>query len=170
MPRRMFVFDPPDRFVAGTVGQPGQRTFFLQARKAGQVVSVVLEKVQVAVLAERLDALLDELESTGVAVPAEGQGRRPERLVDRLVERGGIGRDDLGRLGDSAGLELVEEDAEPLGEHGDLDLLEDDRDDLARTPGLEEERPVAGLADRAGHEPIGRVESKESSGHQWTLA
>ena len=63
----MFVFDPPDRFVAGTVGQPGQRTFFLQARKAGQVVSVVLEKVQVAVLAERLDALLDELESTGVA-------------------------------------------------------------------------------------------------------
>jgi uncharacterized repeat protein (TIGR03847 family) len=59
----MFVFDPPDRFVAGTVGQPGQRTFFLQARKAGQVVSVVLEKVQVAVLAERLDALLDELES-----------------------------------------------------------------------------------------------------------
>ena len=67
MPRRMFVFDPPDRFVAGTVGQPGQRIFFLQARKAGQVVSVVLEKVQVAVLAERLDALLDELESQGVA-------------------------------------------------------------------------------------------------------
>lgn len=63
----MFLFDPPDRFVAGTVGQPGQRTFFLQARKAGQVVSVVLEKVQVAVLAERLDALLDELESHGVA-------------------------------------------------------------------------------------------------------
>ena len=63
----MFVFDPPDRFVAGTVGQPGQRTFFLQARKAGQVVSVVLEKVQVAALAERLDALLDELESQGVA-------------------------------------------------------------------------------------------------------
>ena len=63
----MFLFDPPDRFVAGTVGQQGQRTFFLQARKAGQVVSVVLEKVQVAVLAERLDALLDELESHGVA-------------------------------------------------------------------------------------------------------
>jgi uncharacterized repeat protein (TIGR03847 family) len=66
----MFVFDPPDRFVAGTVGQPGQRTFFLQARKAGQVVSVVLEKVQVAALAERLDALLDELESHGMAVGA----------------------------------------------------------------------------------------------------
>jgi uncharacterized repeat protein (TIGR03847 family) len=70
----MFLFDPPDRFVAGTVGQPGQRTFFLQARKAGQVVSVVLEKVQVAVLAERLDALLDELESHGVAdAPAQAE-------------------------------------------------------------------------------------------------
>src|SRR4029079_1497269 len=67
MPRRMFFFDPPDRFVAGTVGEPGQRTFFLQARKASKVVSVVLEKVQVQVLAERLDELLDELESHGVA-------------------------------------------------------------------------------------------------------
>jgi uncharacterized repeat protein (TIGR03847 family) len=62
----MFYFDPPDRFVAGTIGEPGQRTFFLQAKKASQVVSVVLEKVQVAVLAERLDQLLDELESRGV--------------------------------------------------------------------------------------------------------
>ena len=66
MPRRVFVFDPPDRFVAGTVGLPGSRTFFLQARRAGQVVSVVLEKVQVAVLAERLGVLLDELESRGI--------------------------------------------------------------------------------------------------------
>ncbi len=66
MPRRLFLFDPPDRFVAGTIGQPGNRTFFLQARRAGQIVSVVLEKVQVAVLAERLGVLLDELEARGI--------------------------------------------------------------------------------------------------------
>src|SRR6476469_1714360 len=71
MPRRLFSFDPPDRFVAGTIGQPGNRTFFLQARRAGQVVSVVLEKVQVAVLAERLGVLLDELEARGIALPTE---------------------------------------------------------------------------------------------------
>src|SRR5258708_22727804 len=71
MPRRLFNFDPPDRFVAGTIGQPGNRTFFLQARRAGQIVSVVLEKVQVAVLAERLGVLLDELEARGVAQPTE---------------------------------------------------------------------------------------------------
>lgn len=66
-------FDLPDRFVAGTVGEPGERTFFLQARKDERVVSVSLEKQQVAVLAERMDDLLDELMSndltTGV-VPA----------------------------------------------------------------------------------------------------
>ena len=72
MPRRLFDFDPPDRFVAGTIGQPGNRTFFLQARRAGQIVSVVLEKVQVAVLAERLGVLLDELESRGITPPVNG--------------------------------------------------------------------------------------------------
>lgn len=72
MPRRLFSFDPPDRFIAGTIGQPGNRTFFLQARRAGQIVSVVLEKVQVAVLAERLGVLLDELEARGVTAAAEG--------------------------------------------------------------------------------------------------
>jgi uncharacterized repeat protein (TIGR03847 family) len=54
-------FDPPERFVAGTVGPPGQRTFFLQARTGTRVTSVSLEKQQVSVLAERIDELLDEL-------------------------------------------------------------------------------------------------------------
>ena len=49
-PVRSFVYDPPERLVIGTVGQPGERTFFLQARGAGQLTSVVLEKVQVAAL------------------------------------------------------------------------------------------------------------------------
>jgi uncharacterized repeat protein (TIGR03847 family) len=68
-------FDPPERFVAGTVGPPGQRTFFLQARTGARVTSVALEKQQVFVLAERIDELLDELlaslegETTIPAVP-----------------------------------------------------------------------------------------------------
>ncbi len=53
-------FEQPDRFVAGTVGQPGQRTFFLQAKEGPRITSVALEKQQVAILAERLDLLLDE--------------------------------------------------------------------------------------------------------------
>ncbi len=66
MSRRRYLFDPPERFVAGTVGQPGDRTFFLQARDGPRVVSIVLEKVQVAVLADRLGDLLSELERRGV--------------------------------------------------------------------------------------------------------
>ena len=51
-----YDFGVPDRFVTGTVGQPGHRTFFLQARKGSALVSVVIEKIQV--LAERLALLL----------------------------------------------------------------------------------------------------------------
>jgi hypothetical protein len=51
MSRAIHVFRTPDRFVAGTVGQPGNRTFYLQAVHDNRVISVVLEKQQVAVLA-----------------------------------------------------------------------------------------------------------------------
>ncbi len=65
MPRQLFVFDPPERFVAGTVGQPGDRTFYLQASGAGRTVSVALEKVQVSLLAEKLTELLEEVQRRG---------------------------------------------------------------------------------------------------------
>ena len=69
----VYSYDPPDRFVAGTVGQPGDRTFYLQASAGGRVTSVALEKVQVSLLAERLDELLDEVLRRGAgatAIPA----------------------------------------------------------------------------------------------------
>ena len=70
MPRQVFLYDPPDRFVAGTVGQPGQRVFYLQASGGGRTTSVVLEKEQVAALAERIDELLDEVvRRTGGSAP-----------------------------------------------------------------------------------------------------
>jgi len=60
MTHQVHAFEPPERFVAGTVGEPGDRTFFLQARGGGRVVSVALEKVQVQLLAEKLEELLTE--------------------------------------------------------------------------------------------------------------
>ena len=57
----VFDYDPPERFVAGTVGPPGSRTFFLQARGRRGLTSVALEKAQVAALAERVGELLDEV-------------------------------------------------------------------------------------------------------------
>lgn len=58
---QLYDYDPPERFVAGTVGQPGARTFFLQARAGTRLTSVALEKAQVSILAERVDELLDEV-------------------------------------------------------------------------------------------------------------
>jgi uncharacterized repeat protein (TIGR03847 family) len=64
-------YDPPERFVAGTVGEPGQRTFFLQARAGNRMTSVALEKQQVSVLATRIEELLDEvMNASDSAVPA----------------------------------------------------------------------------------------------------
>ena len=71
MSRSLHVFDPPERFVAGTVGQPGDRTFYLQAAGGGRLVSVALEKTQVAVLAERVEELLDEVRRRGELPAAE---------------------------------------------------------------------------------------------------
>jgi uncharacterized repeat protein (TIGR03847 family) len=68
-----YLYDPPERFVAGAVGQPGERSFYLQAADGNRVTSVALEKFQVSQLAERLDELLDEvLRRTGgrASVPA----------------------------------------------------------------------------------------------------
>ena len=74
-------FDWPDRFVVGTVGPPGSRTFFLQARSGDHVVSVSLEKQQTAALAERIEEVLDELmaeDGNPYSIPA----LTPEELVD----------------------------------------------------------------------------------------
>ncbi|MFL6061361.1 MAG: DUF3090 family protein [Marmoricola sp.] len=74
-------FDPPERFIAGTVGEPGQRAFFLQARSGPRVTSVALEKQQVEILGERIDELLDELLSAG-GVAAVIPAITPLDLVD----------------------------------------------------------------------------------------
>jgi uncharacterized repeat protein (TIGR03847 family) len=63
-------YDLPDRFVSGTVGPPGERTFFLQVRDGARVTSVALEKEQVAVLADRLDDLLDQVGDDAAATAA----------------------------------------------------------------------------------------------------
>lgn len=54
-------FDPVDDISTGAVGLPGERTFFIQAEKDGQILSVLVEKEQVAVLSERLSQLLDQI-------------------------------------------------------------------------------------------------------------
>src|SRR5438046_2548113 len=82
MPRRLFVFDLPDRFATGTVGEPGNRAFFLQARDGRRVVSVGLEKAQVAVLADRLGKLLVELDRRGIVEDPPAPIQPDEKPLD----------------------------------------------------------------------------------------
>ena len=90
MAGQVFDFDPPERFVAGTVGSPGSRAFFLQARSGRVVTSVSLEKLQVSALAERVEELLDEVvrRSGGSApVPAVAPvDRRDDEPLETPVE------------------------------------------------------------------------------------
>jgi uncharacterized repeat protein (TIGR03847 family) len=81
MPTIVHEFAWPDRVVIGTIGVPGERTFYLQVRTGKQIVSIALEKQQSAQLAEKIDEILDQLgtlEGNPFSVPTS----TPIELVD----------------------------------------------------------------------------------------
>jgi uncharacterized repeat protein (TIGR03847 family) len=115
----VYSYDPPERFVAGTVGQPGERTFYLQATTSTRVTSVALEKGQVSQLAERLDELLDEVtRRTGTASSARlvGAGEDDGPLDLPLTEDFRVGAIALAwdHDGERVIIEAQEESEEPL--------------------------------------------------------
>jgi uncharacterized repeat protein (TIGR03847 family) len=128
--RQVHEFDPPERFVAGTVGQPGERTFYLQARQGARTVSVALEKAQVAVLADRLAQLLDEVSRRGGEVPPlappDLEDVRP--LDGPVEEEFRVGAMALAWDGDS-GRVVVEAQAAGEEPESATGLLEDDADE-----------------------------------------
>ncbi len=121
MTRRLFIFDDPDRFVAGTVGDPGERAFYLQARKGGSLVSVGLEKVQVAALAERMDDLLNAVEAPDGSAAADERG-----LEEPVVELFRVG---AMALAWDAPNEAIVVEAQTPTEDGDYLELPDDAED-----------------------------------------
>jgi uncharacterized repeat protein (TIGR03847 family) len=136
-------FDEPQRFVAGTVGEPGQRTFFLQAREGARVTSVGLEKQQVSVLAERVEMLLDEaLRRSGgdASIPAVApvDSRDGEPLDQPIVEEFRVGTITLSWDAD-AGLVVIE--LFPVSDDNVVEF-EDDPEDDADAPDVELEVEV----------------------------
>ena len=65
--------DPVDALGAGAVGEPGERVFYLQARKERAQLTVLVEKEQVALLATEavafLDRIADEYPETPMTLP-----------------------------------------------------------------------------------------------------
>lgn len=122
MARRLFIIDDPDRFVAGTVGAPGDRSFYLQARKGGALVSVGLEKSQVAALASRLEDLLEAVEA-----PASRQESPDDHpLEEPVVELFRVGAMALAWDPDRAAVVI---EAQTPSESGDYIELPDDAED-----------------------------------------
>ena len=56
-----FELDPVTRIAAGAVGEPGERIFYLQARSADQLVTLLVEKEQVRALAVSIQQMLEQL-------------------------------------------------------------------------------------------------------------
>ena len=142
---------PPERFVAGTVGQPGSRTFFLQARSGSRITSVSLEKQQVMALAERIDQLLDELLARGdsrTPVPAVAPLALDdsEPLEQPLVEEFRVGTMTLSwdESDETVVVEVFPIDLDDDGEDEDEEDLEELREGMEA---LDEGSIPAGLAD-----------------------
>jgi uncharacterized repeat protein (TIGR03847 family) len=134
MPRRRFIFDSPDRFVAEAIGEPGHRAFFLQAAEGRRVVTVALEKAQVAVLAERLGELLSEVERRGVSLPTGIDKVNGDGLDEPVIEAFRVGTMTLSWDGSSEAvvveaLEVTDEEADDDDEE-ELDASEDGPDML----------------------------------------
>ena len=142
MPRRVYNFDRPDRFICGAVGEPGQRTFFLQATKGAQR--------RVGRPRESPGSRARRAAGDAAARPAPGRrrGRRGAAAADLaleepVVEQFRVGLLTLGWDGDR---ERVVIEARELG---DEDIEIDDAE--------AEDEPVATAAERTALEAVDPV-------------
>ena len=122
--------DPVDKLTTGTVGEPGERTFFIQATQAERVVTIVVEKEQVELLGT---SILEILASVGRETGEGPQGDALELEVP-LEPLWRAGRLSIG-----------------YAEDRDLMLLE--LEELVETPGDEEEGPEPNVETNEGPEP-----------------
>jgi uncharacterized repeat protein (TIGR03847 family) len=133
MSRVIHVFRQPERFVAGTVGEPGDRSFYLQAVEQARTISVLLEKQQVSVLAERMAALLEEVARRfGGDTPEGAAGNDLDPLAVPLEEEFRVGTMGLGWDADSRSIvvELLAVSEEEVDESVVLDDTEEGPDAL----------------------------------------
>lgn len=124
MTRRIHSYVDPQRFIAGTVGMPGERTFYLQAHDGASMTSVSLEKSQVQMLADRVERLLTQ---AGVPLTSGPDDTAPLAVpLEEEFRVGALGIAWLSGDGDEAGRILIEahmlgeaEAAEPGDDAGD---------------------------------------------------
>lgn len=109
----------PDSVVIGAVGEPGQRTFLLQVRQLGKLITAIVEKQQVAELSQVAFALLAELGQLRLAqelIRSEGGVPDPHFETDEPLFR--VSSFELGFDSDAnlviLAAEPAQDDVEPL--------------------------------------------------------
>lgn len=118
---RHIELNPVSHVTIGTIGEPGNRVFYLQGSKGPHLITLIIEKQQAAILAESLSSLLDELESGQKIDTSPNQNEyfamdtRLREPVEALFRVGNLGlgySDETERIVLVA-YELVEEGEEP---------------------------------------------------------
>ena len=109
-----FEFSEVDSVTIGTIGEPGQRTFYLQARRGTQLLTLKLEKQQVGALAQMLLELLEDL-PTLERVP----GDEAPPLEEPVLAEWAVGAMQLAYDSGNDRLVLLAEEVEAVDEQGD---------------------------------------------------
>ena len=132
-----FEFDPADWVSAGALGEPGARTFYLQARRGSELISLVLEKTQVASLSQLAQQLLARV---SITVMPDDLDVAAQRLVEPAVPTWRVGALSLGM--DADGTRFVLE-ATQLPVVEDLDDLDADEEPAVARLWMDRDQLVA---------------------------
>ena len=134
MTSRVLLFEEPERFTVGTVGQPGERTFFIQARDRTRLISISLEKAQVQALSERLLYMVREIKQSDPTVVITKLQRDDAPLDTPIEEEFRVGVIGLAFDADQqliqVDLQAVSENESDNPEFIDVDDLTGDQDIL----------------------------------------
>jgi uncharacterized repeat protein (TIGR03847 family) len=135
---------PVRRITAGAVGEPGQRTFILQAQVEGQTISLVIEKEQAVALSRSIPKLLEQVRDEYPELAEPLVAARPNLALHEPVDpifRVASIQLEYDRLHDLIVLTLA--DAGPALEAAGLELLDDELDDISDgLPALDDEEDL----------------------------
>lgn len=120
MAQSVIDLNPVNRITAGAIGEPGQRTFYIQGVQGSLLVSLVCEKEQVQALAVGIEQLLVQLaqkdpEAIGPLDEVLAQDMSLEEPIEPLFRVGqmGLGYDEDHNLLVLVAQELLSEDQDP---------------------------------------------------------
>ena len=127
MSRIVYDFNPVERFVCGTVGEPGERSFFIQARTGSRITSVGLEKIQAAALSDRVGAILREIKRGNPLIGYSRLGVDTEPLEQPIFEEFRVGVIGLSFVTDTEMVLVELQCATPAD--SEEELVDDDEDE-----------------------------------------